>query len=61
MLFFNPGDYQQRIQICKDMLRRLEEKTVDQINNLWMDDETHIHLSEIMNNLDFRCKSNVNP
>jgi len=58
--FLNPGDYQQRIQFCEDMLGRLE-KNNNQVNNLWMSNEAHFHLSGFVNKQNFRYWSDVNP
>lgn len=56
----NPGDYQKRIRFCENMLGRLEEND-DQINNLWMSDEAHFHLSGFVNKQNFRYWSDENP
>lgn len=56
----NPGDYQKRIRFCKNTLGRLEEND-DQINNLWMSDEAHFHLSGFVNKQNFRYWSYENP
>lgn len=45
----NNGDYQQRIRFCENMLGRFEEND-DQINNLWINNEAHSHLSGFVTN-----------
>lgn len=55
-----PTDNQKRLQFCEEMARRLEEN-VDQVNNLWMSDEAHFHLSGFVNKQNFRYWSEENP
>lgn len=56
----HPGDFQQRIRFCEVMLARLEEND-DQVNNLWMSDEAHFHLSGFVNKQNFRYWAAENP
>lgn len=56
----HPGDYQQRLRFCEVMLARLEEND-DQLNNLWMSDEAHFHLSGFVNKQNFRYWAEENP
>lgn len=55
-----PNDYQQRILFCETMLRMFQEND-DQVNNLWMSDEAHFHLSGFVNKQNFRYWAEENP
>ncbi|PSN52441.1 hypothetical protein C0J52_16239, partial [Blattella germanica] len=54
------GDNQQRIRFCDALLVRLTEDE-DLVNNLWMNEEAHFHLSGFVNRQNFRYWSEANP
>ncbi|KAK9751288.1 hypothetical protein QE152_g5107 [Popillia japonica] len=53
-----PGDNEQRIGFCEDMLRRLDGND-DQLNNLWMSDEAPPRTIKPSSNASRRRWSNI--
>jgi hypothetical protein len=56
----NPGDYAMRVGFCEHVLQLLEDDP-QFINNLWMSDEVHFHLSGYVNKHDFPYWAAANP
>ena len=53
-------DCEQRRQFCETMLTILQDNQ-PQVNNLWMSDEAHFHLSGYVNKQNFRYWAEENP
>jgi hypothetical protein len=56
----NPGDYAMRVGFCEHMLQLLEDDP-QLIDNLWMSDEAHFHLSGYANKHNFHYWAAANP
>jgi hypothetical protein len=55
-----PGDYAMRVGFCEHMLQLLVDDP-QLIDNLWMSDEAHFHLSGYVNKHNFRYWAAANP
>lgn len=56
----NSGDYKQRVEFCENMLTMFQGNDA-QVNNMWMSDEAHFHLSGFDNKQNFRYWAAENP
>jgi len=56
----NTCDYGARVRFCQEMLDLIGENE-DLVNNIWMSDEAHFHLSGFVNKQNFCCWSQANP
>lgn len=56
----NPNDCVLRLQICEQLLAKINEDA-NFIQNLWMSDEAHFHLSGYVNKQNFRYWAQGNP
>jgi len=56
----NTRDYGARIRFCQETLDLIGEDE-DLVNNIWMSDEAHFHVSGFVNKQNFRYWSQANP
>jgi len=56
----NTRDYGARVRFCQEMLDLIGEYE-DLVNNMWMSDEAHFHVSGFANKKNFRYWSQANP
>jgi len=56
----NTRDYGARVRFCQEMLDLIGEDE-DLVNNMWMSDEAHFHVSGFVNKQNFRYWSQANP
>jgi hypothetical protein len=55
----NTRNYGARVRFCQEMLDLIGEDE-DLVNNIWMSDEAHFHLSGVVNKQNFRFWSQAN-
>ena len=56
----NTRDYGARVRFCQEMLDLIGEDE-DLVNNIWMSDEAHFHVSGFVNKQNVRYWSQANP